>query len=86
MMTIVKETSPHLRRRSSVSRMMLDVLIALLPVVVYSIVLWQWKAVVILAVSLAVMIPSEFVFANRIKQRMLLKLIAMMDYLRSSSR
>ena len=69
MMTIVKETSPHLRRRSSVSRMMLDVLIALLPVVVYSIVLWQWKAVVILAVSLAVMIPSEFVFVG-IKNKM----------------
>ena len=68
-MTIVKETSPHLRRRSSVSRMMLDVLIALLPVVVYSIVLWQWKAVVILAVSLAVMIPSEFVFVG-IKNKM----------------
>ncbi len=69
MITVIKETSPHLRRRSSVSRMMLDVLIALLPVVVYSVVLWQWKAVVILAVSLAVMIPSEFVFVG-IKNKM----------------
>ena len=68
-MTIVKETSPHLRRKSSVSRMMLDVLIALLPVVVYSIVLTQWKAVVILAVSLGIMIASEFVFVG-IKNKM----------------
>lgn len=68
-MTIVKETSPHLRRKSSVSRMMLDVLIALLPVVVYSIILTQWKAVVILAVSLGVMIVSEFVYFG-IKNKM----------------
>ena len=68
-MTIIKESSPHLRRRSSVSRMMLDVLIALLPVVVYSIILTQWKAVVILAVSLGVMIASEFVYFG-IKNKM----------------
>lgn len=69
MITIVKEASPHLRRRPSVTRMMADVLIALLPVVVFSIIMFQWKSVIILAISLGVMLVSEFVFFG-IKNKM----------------
>lgn len=69
MINIVKEQSPHLRKRSSVARMMADVLIALLPAVVFSIVVHTWRAVVILAISLAVMIISEFVYFG-IKNKM----------------
>lgn len=68
-MTIVKQNSPHIRRKSSVSRMMADVLIALLPVVVYSIIVFRWDAVIILSISLGVMIASEFVFFG-IKNKM----------------
>ena len=37
MINIVKETAPHIRRHSSVNKMMIDVLIALSPVVIFSI-------------------------------------------------
>jgi len=70
MINIVKEQSPHLRKRSSVARMMSDVLIALLPVLVFSIVIHKWKAVIIVLISLVVMIASEFVYFG-IKNKML---------------
>ena len=61
-MKIVKNTAPYIRRSSSVQRMMLDVLIALIPVVIYAIVEFKLKAVVVLGVSIFVMLLSEFVF------------------------
>lgn len=69
MISIVKEQSPHLRRRPSVARMMADVLIALLPVTAFSIVVHKWRAIVILAISLAIMILAEFVYFG-IKNKM----------------
>lgn len=69
MINIVKEQSPHLRKQPSVARMMADVLIALLPVTVFSIVVHRWKAVIIIAISLIVMILAEFVYFG-IKNKM----------------
>lgn len=69
MINIVKEQSPHIRRPQSVTRMMVDVLIALLPVTIFSICVHTWKAVVILAISIGVMVLSEFVFVG-IKNKM----------------
>lgn len=64
MINIVKETAPHIRRKSSVTRMMLDVVIALLPVVIFSIVVYQWHAVKVLGISIITMILSEFVYVG----------------------
>ena len=64
MMNIVKETAPHIRRRSTVTQMMLDVVIALLPVVIFSIVVYQWHAVKVLGISIATMLLSEFVYVG----------------------
>lgn len=60
----VKETSPHIHRKASVERMMLDVLIALIPVVVFSIIAFTTKALMILGISLFTMIGSELVFVG----------------------
>ncbi len=59
--TIIKETSPHLRRKDSLFRMLLDVLIALFPVQVMALVAYTWRAVVILLISFATMVCAEIV-------------------------
>ena len=68
-MNIIKETAPHIRRKDSLTRMLLDVVIALIPVVVMAYVAYGWAAFRNFAVSIATMMASEFVFVlimNRI--------------------
>lgn len=69
MMTIIKETAPHIHRKDSLARMFIDVLIALGPVTITALVVYGWAAFRNLAISAATMIASEFVFVlimNRI--------------------
>lgn len=63
-MTIVKETAPHLRRNSSVTRMMLDVIIALAPTLIFSFVVYPLNTLIIYLTSVIIMIGSEFVFVG----------------------
>lgn len=60
-MEFVKENAPHMHRRDSLFRMMLDVIIALLPVIVMAFVYFPLAALRNLLVSLAVMILAELV-------------------------
>ena len=61
-MEFVKQTAPYIRKgESSTKRMMLDVLIALTPVVVFAIYRFGWDAVIRIIVVLAVMIGLEAV-------------------------
>ena len=61
-MTIVKENAPHLRRKASVTRMMVDVLIALVPTLVFSFVVYPINTLITYVLSLVIMIGSEFVY------------------------
>jgi len=61
-MEIVKETSPHIRRKDSLVRMMMDVIIALLPCIVFSFVLYPLEALKIYGISIPTMILSEFIY------------------------
>lgn len=66
---IVQQTSPHLRRRDSLTRMMVDVLIALAPVVIFDLVYFGLDAVRNILLSVAVMALCEFIYVlikNRI--------------------
>ena len=68
-MTIIKETAPHIRRKDSLARMLIDVLIALAPVSITAIVVYGLSALRNLLISTAVMALCEFVFVlimNRI--------------------
>ena len=67
-MKLITETSPYIRRKSSVARMMGDVLIALAPVSIFSMVIYGWRAIYMFLLSLAVMIASECVFVYLTKQ------------------
>ncbi|MDY0074893.1 MAG: RnfABCDGE type electron transport complex subunit D [Acholeplasmataceae bacterium] len=59
MMQAVKQTSPYIRKDVSTKRMMIDVLIALIPVVAFSIYRFGGDAILRILVSLVVMIGLE---------------------------
>lgn len=68
-MSFIKETSPHIHRKDSLARMLIDVLIALAPVSITALVVYGLAAFRNLSISVAVMMLSEFVFVlimNRI--------------------
>ena len=60
-MKLVPQSAPYIRKPVSVSRMMLDVIIALLPVTVFAMVLNGWGSIYVLLISLAVMVGSELI-------------------------
>ena len=61
-MIITKESAPHLRRKPTVRRMMIDVLIALAPTLIFAISVFPLHTSVTLAISLLIMIGSELVY------------------------
>ena len=63
-MTIVKESAPHLRRKASVTRMMVDVLIALFPTLVFAFVVFPLNTLWILLISLFAMNACEFAYVG----------------------
>ena len=63
-MVIAKENAPHLRRKASVTRMMVDVLIALAPTLIFSFVVYQLRTLVFYLISVAIMEAAEFVFVG----------------------
>ena len=63
-MIITKETSPHLRRKATVTRMMVDVLIALAPTLIFSFIVYPINTLITYVISLAVMIGAEFVYVG----------------------
>ena len=61
-MTILKETAPHLRTKATVTRMMVDVLIALAPTLIFSFIVYPIKTLIFYLISVFIMIGSEFVY------------------------
>jgi electron transport complex protein RnfD len=61
--TIVRKTSPYLRRQeATVTRMMRDVVIALLPLVVFAVYNFGWTALAILATAVVSMTLTEYLY------------------------
>lgn len=60
-MQAIKQTSPYIRKAVTTSRMMTDVLIALIPVVAFAIYRFGFDAIIRILVSLVVMIGLEAV-------------------------
>lgn len=63
-MTIVKENAPHIRRKATVNRMMIDVLIALAPTLIFSFIVYPLITLLHYVISMAIMIGSEFVYVG----------------------
>ena len=63
-MTIIKESAPHIRRKASVTRMMVDVLIALAPTLIFSFVVFPIHTLVFYLISVITMVGAEFVYVG----------------------
>ena len=59
---IIKESAPHIRRKDSLNRMMIDVMIGLLPVIIYSFIVSPLPALRNILVSITTMELAEFIF------------------------
>lgn len=67
-MKIIKENSPHIHKASSVKRMMIDVLIALIPVTVFAIIQFKLQAVKVIGISVVTMVLAELVYCFIVNQ------------------
>lgn len=65
---LIVSSSPHIHARSSTSAIMRDVLIALLPTAVASVVLFGLQALLIISVCVSTAIVSEFLFNLIVKK------------------
>lgn len=68
-MQLTVSSSPHLRSPVTVSSAMKDVLIALLPVTLFSIYMYRWYAVFLIAVSLLSAVLFELLFRKIMKKQ-----------------
>jgi electron transport complex protein RnfD len=60
-MKLVPQTAPYIRKSVSVKRMMLDVIVALMPVTLFAVIQNGWGAIYVLLISLVTMILTELV-------------------------
>ncbi|MBR4378126.1 MAG: RnfABCDGE type electron transport complex subunit D [Bacilli bacterium] len=63
-MIIAKESAPHLRKKSSVTRMMVDVLIALAPTLIFAFAVYHIYAISTYLIALTLMVGSEFIYVG----------------------
>ena len=63
-MTIIKESAPHIRRKASVTRMMVDVLIALAPTLIFAFIVFPIQTLYTYLLSVSIMVGSEFVYVG----------------------
>lgn len=60
-MKLIPQTAPYIRKNVSVRRMMLDVIIALLPVTLFAMIQNGWSAIYVLLISLGTMVLTEVI-------------------------
>lgn len=60
--------SPHIRSRAFTKHIMLDVVIALLPSLVMGVLVFGWRALMVIALSVASCVLTEFVYEKIMKQ------------------
>lgn len=60
-MKLVAQSAPYIRKPVSVKRMMLDVLIALLPVVLFACIQNGWSGIYVVLISVATMLVTELI-------------------------
>lgn len=67
-MRLVKENSPYIRRKANVMQMMLDVIIALVPLEIFAIIMYGFDAVYVILLSVFTMVAAEAIFVGIINR------------------
>ena len=65
---LVMTSSPHLRDHSSTQRIMQEVCLALLPAGIAGVIIFGWSALMLICVSVATCVLSEFVWEKLTKR------------------
>ena len=60
--------SPHVRAKDTTTRIMLDVIIALCPALVASVIIFGWRALLVVATCVATCVVSEWAFQKICKR------------------
>ena len=68
MKKLVVSSSPHIRTATTTPGIMLDVLIALLPTTVAGVIIYGWRALLVIATCVAASVGSEFIFNLAVKK------------------
>lgn len=71
--TLSVSSSPHIRSEESVSRIMLDVLLALVPAAIAAVIKFGWRVVLVMAVSVLTAIVTEAVIQKFMKKPVTVK-------------
>lgn len=66
-MRLVPQSSPYIRKNVSVKRMMLDVIIALMPVTLFAMIANGWNGIYVFIISIVAMLLVEFIANALIK-------------------
>ena len=65
---LIVSSSPHIHTADSTQGIMLDVLIALMPATIYGVVLFGWRAALIIAACVALAVLSEYIWNRATKK------------------
>lgn len=66
-MKLVPQSAPYIRKKVSVSRMMLDVIIALLPISLFAMIYYKWDSIYVFIISILTMLFFELLINMFIK-------------------
>lgn len=69
MSNLTVSSSPHIRQKTSTPRIMIDVIIALMPALIASVIIFGYRAVVVTGVCVAGCILSEFIWQKLMHQK-----------------
>ncbi len=61
--------APHVRSRLTTTRVMLDVIIAMIPILVASLLIFGWRALAVTALCVAVCVASEWLFEKLCRRK-----------------
>ena len=70
---LIVSTSPHIHNKRTTTHIMLDVIIALIPAMAASVILFGLRCLLLLLVSVAAAVASEFVFEKLCKKKVTVK-------------
>ena len=69
MSNLTVSSSPHIRQNTSTQRVMLDVIIALVPALIASVIIFGFRALLIVAVCVAACVLAEFIWQKLMHQK-----------------
>lgn len=71
--TLTVSSSPHIRSKESVSRIMLDVVLALIPAAIAAVINFGWRVVLVMGVSVLAAVATEALIQKLMKKPVTIK-------------